>query len=122
MFGRKETNYGGYRKELNEKQEKKRADIAEKKRAKEVAKEEKKRAKEIAKEEKESKTNELSEIMESSERIKSFIIEEYMNDGKNVFKCKACDTVHGNSGSKLINHVNSIRYKVKHKKYIKTLI
>ena len=117
------------RKELNEKQERKKAVIAEKKLAKEAVQEkkkadiaEKKRLKEVAKEEKESKSTELKEIMNSGERIKAFIIEEYVSDGKNVFKCKSCDTVYGNTELKLSKHIGSVRLRVKHRKYISTLI
>jgi energy-coupling factor transporter ATP-binding protein EcfA2 len=117
------------RKELNEKQEKKKADITEKKLVKDdIAKKkkddiiEKKRLKEVVKAEKESKSTELKEIMESNERVKSFIIEEYTSGDKNVFKCKACDTVYGNTELKLSKHVGSVRLRVKHRKYITTLI
>jgi energy-coupling factor transporter ATP-binding protein EcfA2 len=137
----------GNRKELNEKQEKKKADITEKKLVKEggirqkkanlaekklvkddISKKkkddivEKKRLKEVAKAEKESKSDELKEIMESNERVKSFIIDEYTSGDKNVFKCKACDTVYGNTELKLSKHVGSVRLRVKHSKYITTLI
>jgi DNA repair exonuclease SbcCD ATPase subunit len=117
------------RKELNEKQEKKKAGNVEKKLVKDDIAEkkkvditEKKRLKEVAKAEKESKSTELKEIMESNERVKSFIIEEYKSGDKNVFKCKACDTVYGNTELKLSKHVGSVRLMVKHRKYITTLI
>ena len=117
------------RKELNEKQEKKKADIIEKKLMKDADRKkkkanvaEKKRVKEVAKAEKESKATELKEIMGSNERVKALIIEEYTNDDKNVFKCKACDTVYGNTELKLSNHIGSVRLRVKHRKYIATLI
>jgi DNA repair exonuclease SbcCD ATPase subunit len=128
-LGEKKQVMADNRKELNEKQEKKKADIAEKKLVKDDIVEkkkagivEKKMLKEVAKAEKDSKSTELKEIMESNERVKSFIIEEYTSGNKNVFKCKACDTVYGNTELKLSKHVGSVRLMVKHRKYITTLI
>jgi len=107
------------RKELNETQEKKRSLTTARKLEKEL---EKKKKKEDAKAEKELKNTKLNGIMASSEQVKVFIIEEYVNEGKHVFKCKACDAVFGNTPIKLRNHIESVRLRIKHKKYIASLV
>ena len=63
-------------------------------------------------------TVKLNEIMASDDLIKSYIIEEYMNDDVKMFKCCVCDKSYSNSGNKMINHIKSKTYLVKHKKHI----
>ena len=45
--------------------------------------------------------------MSSDALIKSYIIEEYMNDDVKMFKCCVCDKSYPNSGNKMINHIKS---------------
>jgi len=97
--------------ELNKQQD-------EKKIVKELKKKEKNEETRIKKQAKEEKRKKIYEIMASDDLIKSYIIEEYMNDDVKMFKCCVCDKSYPNSGHKMINHIKSKTYFVKHKKHI----
>jgi DNA repair exonuclease SbcCD ATPase subunit len=117
--------------ELNKNQEikkeakkKEKEDIEELRKKKITEKINERKVKEELKKDKEELNKKLEDIMDSDEKRKEYLIHSYKDDeGIDRFKCNICISDKcGIRGSSVDNHVKSKTYRVKHKKYIKSIL